>query len=334
MKKLINDPRRVVADSARGFGLAHSGLVRVNEDPLYIVRAAGVTPGKVGLLSGGGSGHEPLHAGFVGPGMLDAAVPGAMFSSPPPMPILEATRAVDGGAGVVHLIKNYTGDVLNFEAAAELAEAEGIDTRSVLIADDVALEHAAGMTGRRGVAGALLVEKIAGAAAEAGEGLDTVARIARYVAGQVRSMGVALRAPTVPHAGRPSFDLGEDEVEIGIGIHGEPGRERVRLGTAAEITQRLIVPVISDLNLRNGEEALLLVNGMGGTPLSELYVLYAEARDLLDRRGIRVIRSLVGNFVTSLEMQGASISVLRMSETLTRWWDAPVDTVSLRSPLR
>lgn len=330
MKKLINDPQDVVVESVEGFGLAHADLVQVHRDPLFVARAGGGVPGKVGLVSGGGSGHEPLHAGFVGVGMLDAAVPGAVFTSPTPDQIAPAVAAADGGAGVLTIVKNYTGDVLNFETAAELAEADGVSVRSVLVNDDVAVEDSLYTAGRRGVAGTVAVEKIAGAAAERGDDLDAVAAVAERVVANVRSMGVALTACTVPHAGRPSFDLPEDEIEVGIGIHGEPGRRRVPLTGADEITQMLLAPVVDDLGLRGGEQVLLLVNGMGGTPASELYVVYRRARALLSERGVEVTRSLVGNYVTSLEMQGASVTVLRLDDELTALWDAPVHTAALR----
>ncbi|QCB93997.1 dihydroxyacetone kinase subunit DhaK [Cellulomonas shaoxiangyii] len=330
MKKLINDPQDVVVESVRGFGLAHADLVRVHHDPLFVARAGGAVPGKVGLVSGGGSGHEPLHAGFVGVGMLDAAVPGAMFTSPTPDQVAPAVAAADSGAGVLTIVKNYTGDVLNFETAAELAEADGVTVRSVLVDDDVAVENSLYTAGRRGVAGTVAVEKIAGAAAERGDDLDAVTAVAERVVANVRSMGVALTACTVPHAGRPSFDLADDEIELGIGIHGEPGRRRVPLASADEITGMLLTPVVEDLGLTGGERVLLLVNGMGGTPASELYVVYGRARALLAERGVEVTRSLVGNYVTSLEMQGASVTVLRLDDELTALWDAPVNTAALR----
>ena len=330
MKKLINDPRSVVAESVQGFGLAHAGLVTVNEDPAYITRKDAPVAGKVGLVSGGGSGHEPLHAGFVGQGMLDAAVPGAVFTSPTPDQILPATLAANSGAGVVHIVKNYTGDVLNFETAAELAEAEGVSVRTVLVNDDVAVEDSLYTAGRRGVGGTVLVEKIAGAAAERGDDLDAVAGIAERVNANVRTMGVALSACTVPHAGSPSFDLAEDEIEIGIGIHGEPGRHRLPLESADRITDRLLEPVLDDLKVTAGDNVLLFVNGMGGTPLSELYIVYRRAAQVLAERGATVERSLVGNYITALEMQGCSISVLRLDGELTGLWDAPVRTAALR----
>ena len=330
MKKLINDPRSVVDESVQGFGLAHADLVTVSADPTFITRKDAPVSGKVGLVSGGGSGHEPLHAGYVGKGMLDAALPGAVFTSPTPDQILPATLAVDSGAGVVHIVKNYTGDVLNFETAAELAEAEGISVRTVLVNDDVAVEDSLYTAGRRGVGGTVLVEKIAGAAAERGDDLDAVAAIGDRVNANVRTMGVALSACTVPHAGTPSFDLNEDEVEIGIGIHGEPGRHRIPLESADGITDRLLEPVLADLGITSGDKVLLFVNGMGGTPMSELYIVYRRAVQVLADRGAAVERSLVGNYITALEMQGCSISVLRLDEELTELWDAPVHTAALR----
>lgn len=330
MKKLINDPRAMVDESVDGFGMAHAELVTVNAEPRFIIRRDAPVAGKVGLVSGGGSGHEPLHAGFVGPGMLDAAVPGAVFTSPTPDQILPATQAADSGAGVVHIVKNYTGDVLNFETAAELAGAEGVQVRTVLVNDDVAVEDSLYTAGRRGVGGTVLVEKIAGAAAERGDNLDEVAAIGDRVNTNVRSMGVALSACTVPHAGSPSFDLEENEVEIGIGIHGEPGRHKIPLENADAITDRLLEPVLGDLGIAAGDKVLLFVNGMGGTPLSELYIVYRRAAAVIADWGATVERSLVGNYITALEMQGCSISVLRLDDELTGLWDAPVHTAALR----
>jgi dihydroxyacetone kinase-like protein len=330
MKKLINDPKAVVSEALQGLAAAHSDLVTVHTDPDYIVRAGGPRSGKVGLVSGGGSGHEPLHGGFVGEGMLDAAVPGPVFTSPTPDPIVAATLAVDGGAGVLHIVKNYTGDVLNFETAAELAEAEGATVRSVIVDDDVAVKDSLYTAGRRGVAGTVLVEKIAGAAAERGDDLDAVAAIATRVNAQARSMGVALTPSTVPHAGEPSFTLADDEVEIGIGIHGEPGRERIPLEPADGIVDRLLGPILEDLPFESGDRVLLFVNGMGGTPQIELYIVFRRAAQVLAERGIEVARSLVGNYVTSLEMQGVSITLLRLDDEFVELWDAPVNTIALR----
>jgi len=330
MKKLINDPRAVVDESVAGFAAAHPDLVAVSIDPLFIVRVGAPVSGKVGIVSGGGSGHEPLHGGFVGFGMLDAAVPGPVFTSPTPDPILAATKAVDGGAGVLHIVKNYTGDVLNFETAADLADAEGIEVRSVIVNDDVAVKDSLYTAGRRGVAGTVLVEKIAGAAAERGDDLAAVAAVAERVIGQVRTMGVALTPCIVPHAGEPSFTLGEDEIEIGIGIHGEPGRERISLEPADAIVDRLLGPILEDLPFESGDQVLLMVNGMGGTPQVELYIVFRHAAEVLAARGIEVTRTLVGNYTTSLEMQGASITVLKLDDELAGLWDAPVQTAALR----
>jgi dihydroxyacetone kinase-like protein len=330
MKKLINDPKNVVDEAAAGFAAAHSDIVTVVFDPIYILRADAPVSGKVALISGGGSGHEPLHGGFVGFGMLDAAVPGPVFTSPTPDPILAAALAADGGAGVLQIVKNYTGDVLNFETAADLAEAEGVTVRTVIINDDVAVKDSLYTAGRRGVAGTVLVEKIAGAAAQRGDSLDQVADIATRVNAQTRSMGVALTPCVVPHAGEPSFTLADDEIEIGIGIHGEPGRERIRLEPADQIVDRLLGPILEDLPFADGDDVLLLVNGMGGTPQVELYIVFRRAAEVLAERGITVKRSLVGNFVTSLEMQGASLTLLKLDNELEELWDAPVQTAALR----
>lgn len=330
MKKLINDPRAVVDESVEGFGMAHADIVDVHPDPKFVVRKAAPVAGKVALVSGGGSGHEPLHAGFVGLGMLDAAVPGAVFTSPTPDQIIPATVAVDSGAGVVHIVKNYTGDVLNFETAAEMAQAEGVRVRSVLVNDDVAVEDSLYTAGRRGVGGTVLVEKIAGGSAQRGDDLDAVTAMAERVVANVRTMGVALSGCTVPHAGTPSFELADDEIEIGIGIHGEPGRHRIPMESADAITDRLLEPVLEDLGIASGDQVLLFVNGMGGTPQSELYIVYRRAAQVLAERGATVERSLVGNYVTSLEMQGCSVSVLRLDDEMTRLWDAPVHTAALR----
>lgn len=330
MKKLLNDPENAVTESLEGFALVHPDLIEVHHAPDFVTRAGGAVAGKVGLVSGGGSGHEPLHAGFVGAGMLDAAVPGAMFTSPTPDQIAPAIQAADSGAGVLVIVKNYTGDVLNFETAAELADADGVRVESVIVNDDVAVEDSLYTAGRRGVAGTLAVEKIAGAAAERGYDLAAVKAVAEKVIANVRSMGVALTACTVPHVGKPSFDLSDNEVEIGIGIHGEPGRRRVPAASADEVTGLLLNPVADDLGLSGGESVLLFVNGMGGTPSAELYVVYRQARKLLESRGVSVTRSLVGNYVTSLEMQGASVTVLRLDDELTALWDAPVHTTALR----
>ncbi|WP_026371014.1 dihydroxyacetone kinase subunit DhaK [Kallotenue papyrolyticum] len=330
MKKLINSPETVVRDALEGMAAAHPDLIRVHFDPDYIVRADAPVQGKVAIVSGGGSGHEPMHGGFVGRGMLDAACPGAIFTSPVPDQMLEATRAVNGGAGVLHIVKNYTGDVMNFEMAAELAQAEGIEVASVIINDDVAVQDSLYTAGRRGVGTTVLAEKICGGAAEAGLSLAEVKRICEKVNAQGRSMGMALTSCIVPAKGSPTFELGEDEMEIGIGIHGEPGRERRKLATAAEIVRMLAEPVLDDLPFRSGDEVLAFVNGMGGTPLIELYIVYNELAKLCRERGITISRNLIGNYITSLEMAGTSITLLKLDDELKRFWDAPVHTPALR----
>lgn len=330
MKKLINDPADVVAESLRGFAAAHADLVRVNADPAYVVRADAPVKGKVGILSGGGSGHEPMHGGFVGRGMLDVACPGEVFTSPTPDQMLEATKAVDGGAGVLHIVKNYTGDILNFEMAADLAREEGIEVEAVITNDDVAVQDSLYTAGRRGVGVTVLAEKIVGAAAEEGQDLAAVAELCRRVNAEGRTMGMALTSCTVPAAGKPTFELGEQEMEIGIGIHGEPGRERLPLASAKEIVERLAGPVIDDLPFTSGDRVLAFVNGMGGTPQIELYLVYNELAQLLEARGITIARNLVGSYITSLEMAGCSITLLRLDDELIRLWDAPVLTAGLR----
>ncbi len=329
MKKLINSPDTVVDDALIGVVAAHGDLVRVIE-PNVVVRADAPKAGKVGVLSGGGSGHEPMHGGFVGMGMLDAACPGAVFTSPVPDQMLAATKAVDGGAGVLHIVKNYTGDIMNFELAAEMARAEGIEVTSVVIADDVAVKDSLYTAGRRGVGGTVLAEKIVGAAAEAGADLATVTALCQKVQDNVRSMGMALTSCTVPAAGKPTFELGDDEMEIGVGIHGEPGRTRMKITSAAEITSMLATPILDDLPFVSGDKVLAFVNGMGGTPLIELYVVFAELKKILDGRGITIARNLIGNYITSLEMAGCSITLLRLDDELTKYWDAPVNTPGLR----
>lgn len=330
MKKIINDPATVVDEALDGMAAAHGDLLTLHRNPTFVTRADGPIVGKVALVSGGGSGHEPLHVGYVGAGMLDAAVPGAMFTSPTPDQILDATTAVDGGAGVLHIVKNYTGDVLNFEMAAELAAAEGLQVSAVVVDDDVAVQDSTWTAGRRGVGGTVLLEKIAGSAAARGSDLATVTAIATRVNANVRSMGMALRACTVPHSGEPSFNLAEDEMEIGIGIHGEPGRETRKLAPADEIVEILLSTIVEDLPFRGGDRTLLFVNGMGGTPEVELYLAYNSARKYLAAKGIEVTRSLVGNYITALEMQGMSITLLRLDDEFVELWDAPVHTVALR----
>jgi phosphoenolpyruvate---glycerone phosphotransferase subunit DhaK len=329
VKKIINDPADVVAESLRGMAAAYPELLRVRTDPAVVVRADAPVPGKVAVVSGGGSGHEPLHSGFVGAGMLSAAVPGAVFTSPTPDAVQAAINETDGGAGALLVVKNYTGDVLNFETAAELAGADGIDVRSVIVDDDVAVKDSTHTAGRRGVGGTVMVEKIVGAAADRGADLDTCEELAKRVVSRVRSMGMAVTAPTVPHAGQPSFDLAADEMEIGIGIHGEPGRARVPLTSADDIVRRLLDPIIEDLPFTAGDDVLLFTNSMGGTPLLELYLAHGIAERLLAERGINVRRRLVGPYITSLEMQGMSLTLLKLDDELTELWDAPVHTAAL-----
>jgi len=329
MKKLINSPDRVVDEALAGMAAAHPDLVRI-EEPNIVVRKDAPRQGKVGVISGGGSGHEPMHGGFVGMGMLDAACPGAVFTSPVPDQMLAATKAVSGGSGVLHIVKNYTGDVMNFEIAAELAEAEGIQVKAVVIADDVAVKDSLYTAGRRGVGGTVLAEKIVGAAAEGGADLETVANLCQKVQDNVRSMGMALTSCIVPAAGKPTFDIGDDEMEIGIGIHGEPGRRREKLAQADDIVEMLVGPILDEGIYNKGDNVLAFVNGMGGTPLVELYVVFRKVSEILGGRGIGIARSLVGSYITSLEMAGTSITLLKLDDELTRLWDAPVHTPALR----
>jgi len=327
VKKLINAADEVLVDALAGVAAAHPSL-SVNVEERYITRAGGPTPGKVSLVSGGGSGHEPLHGGYVGYGMLDAACPGEVFTSPVPDQILAATKAVDGGAGVLHIVKNYTGDVLNFQMAAELADDEGVRVEAVVVNDDVAVENSTWTAGRRGTGATVFVEKIVGAAAERGADLATAAALAREVNDRSRSFGVALSACTVPAAGKPGFELAEDEIELGVGIHGEPGRARGRLVPAKEIAAVALDAIHTDAPISG--EVLVMVNGLGGTPLIELYVVFAAVADWLGARGVTITRSLVGNYITSLEMAGASITVCRLTPELADLWDAPVQTPALR----
>ncbi|GAA1661701.1 dihydroxyacetone kinase subunit DhaK [Fodinicola feengrottensis] len=334
MKKLINDPADVVKEALAGFAAAHP-QIRVDHTHRIVYRAEPARLGKVAVVSGGGSGHEPMHIGFVGAGMLDAACAGEIFTSPVPDQMLVATQQVDNGAGVLHIVKNYTGDVLNFEMAGELATAlsgagNEIQVETVRTDDDVAVQDSLYTAGRRGVGVTVLVEKIAGAGAEQGRPLAEVAAIARRVNENGRSLGVALTSCTVPTAGRPTFELADDEMEVGIGIHGEPGRRREPHATAAEIAELLVEPVVADLPLRRGDTVLAFLNGMGGTPLIEIYLMYGEISRILAARGLTVARSLVGPYVTSLEMAGCSLTLLRLDDELLSLWDAPVTTPALR----
>jgi phosphoenolpyruvate---glycerone phosphotransferase subunit DhaK len=324
MKKLINSPETVLAEALDGFAAAHADIVTLGEERKF-VRRIRLTPSKVALVSGGGSGHEPLHAGFVGLGMLDAACPGQVFTSPTPDQMIAAAEAVDGGAGVLFIVKNYEGDVMNFDMAAEMA---GREIMKVVTDDDLAVETSTFSTGRRGVAGALIVERIVGAAAEEGRSLADLKALGDRVNAATRSMGVALTSCTVPAAGKPTFTLGDDEMEMGVGIHGEPGRRRVKLASADAITEEMTTAIAGDLG-RTGD-AILLVNGFGGTPAMELYLMYHAARTRLEKRGFAIRRSLVGNYVTSLEMAGCSITVSLIEDALAKLWDAPVHTAALR----
>jgi dihydroxyacetone kinase-like protein len=330
MKKLINAPDAVVREALEGMEAAHGDRLRIGYDPYFVVRADAPVQGKVGIVSGGGSGHEPMHGGFVGRGMLDAACPGEVFTSPTPDQMLEATKAVDGGAGVLHIVKNYTGDVMNFDMAADLGRGDGIEVEAVVTNDDVAVEDSLYTAGRRGVGITVIAEKICGAAAEGGASLSEVAEICRRVNGEGRSMGMALTPCVTPGSGEPSFTLADDEMEIGIGIHGEPGRYREKLAPAHDVVDRLATAIVEDLPYESGDSVLAFVNGMGGTPLVELYIVYRELHNFLEARGITIARNLIGNYITSLEMAGCSITLLKLDDELTRLWDAPVDTPALR----
>jgi len=354
MKKLINAVDDVVREQLEGLAIAHPDMVKVNLDPKYVYRADAPVKGKVAVISGGGSGHEPMHGGFVGMGMLDAACPGEIFTSPTPDQMHEAAKAVHGGAGVLYIVKNYSGDVMNFEMASELAFAEGIHVQNILIDDDVAVKDSLYTQGRRGVGTTVLAEKICGGAAEAGYDLKKLSDLCRKVNVNGRSMGMALTSCTVPAKGEPTFDLPEDEMEIGIGIHGEPGRERMKAKTADEITEMLALGIIEDkaysrtvreLDLEKGEwvdveltdppfqsgdEILAFVNSMGGTPLSELYAVYRKLAEICEGKGLKIVRNLIGPYITSLEMQGASITLLKVDDEILKFWDAPVKTPGLR----
>jgi phosphoenolpyruvate---glycerone phosphotransferase subunit DhaK len=329
VKKFLNDPEAVVSESLAGLGAAHPTVLTVDLEHRIVLRRDRPVKGKVAVLSGGGAGHEPLHGGFVGFGMLDAACPGAIFTSPSPDQILAATKAVAGDSGVVYIVKNYTGDVMNFRLAAELAEEEGIAVESVLIDDDVATEDSLNTVGRRGTGVTVLAEKMAGARAEAGGSLAEVAAVARHVNAQGRSFGVALTSCAIPATRTPTFELGLDEMEFGVGIHGEAGRRREKLGSAAGIVRKMTDAILEHLKPEGTPELLALVSGLGGTPLIELYLIYNELTKHLAKLGLRVARSLVGNYVTSLEMAGVSITLLKLDQELTELWDAPVHTPPL-----
>lgn len=353
MKKLINKPEDFVRESLAGMAIAHSDLIKVDFDPTFVYRTDAPTQGKVAIISGGGSGHEPMHAGFVGRGMLDAACPGEVFTSPTPDQMLAAAQKVDGGAGILYIVKNYSGDVMNFEMATELARGEGIRVLNILIDDDVAVKDSLYTQGRRGVGTTILAEKICGAAAEQGDDLQQVADLCRRVNLHGRSLGIALSSCTVPAKGSPTFELGDREIELGIGIHGEPGRERTAIKTVDEITEILARTIIDDpaysrilrewdetkgewvevelisSPLQKGDRLLAFVNSMGGTPISELYLVYRKLAEICEQQGLQIVRNLIGPYVTSLDMQGCSITLLKLDDEMIRLWDAPVKTPSL-----
>ncbi|MBD2570354.1 dihydroxyacetone kinase subunit DhaK [Anabaena lutea] len=354
MKKLINQPEDFVRESLEGMAVAHGDLIKVNYEPTFVYRADAPMQGKVAIISGGGSGHEPMHAGFVGEGMLDAACPGEVFTSPTPDQMLAAAQQVDGGAGILYIVKNYSGDLMNFEMATELARSEGIRTLNIIIDDDVAVKDSLYTQGRRGVGTTVLAEKICGAAAKQGYDLQQLASLCRKVNLHGRSVGVALSSCTVPMKGTPTFALGDDEIELGIGIHGEPGRERVAMKSVDEITEILVNSLTDDtaysrtvrewneatdrwvdvelLNkpLQKGDRILAFVNSMGGTPISELYLVYRKLAEICEQQGLQIVRNLIGPYITSLEMQGCSITLLKLDDEMLRLWDAPVKTPSLR----
>lgn len=329
MKKLINNPDGVLADSLVGVAAAHPEL-RVDHVNRIVYRGTPTREGKVAVISGGGAGHEPLHGGFVGFGMLDAAIAGELFTSPTPDQVQEATKVADGGAGVLHIVKNYTGDVMNFEMAAELAEADtGVAVETVVTNDDVAVEDSTWTAGRRGVGVTVLLEKIVGAAAEESRDLASIATLARHINDNGRSMGMALTSCTVASAGKPTFEIPDDMMEMGVGIHGEPGRHRVALAEASAIAQQLVEPILHDLDFTTGP-TIVMLNGMGGTPLIELYLMYGEVARILEKSGVSVARTLVGNYITSLDMAGCSVTLLRADDDILKLWDAPVNTAGLR----
>lgn len=353
MKKLINAVEDVVTEQLEGMAVAHPDILKVHFEPNYVYRADAPVAGKVALVSGGGSGHEPMHGGFVGMGMLDGACPGEVFTSPTPDQMYECAKAVDSGEGVLFIVKNYTGDVLNFEMAAEMAYADGIKVQSILIDDDAAVKDSLYTAGRRGVGTTVLAEKIVGGAAEDGYSLDQCADLCRKVNQYGRSMGMALTSCIVPAAGKPTFELGEDEMEIGIGIHGEPGRERYKIKTADEITEMMALAIIEDeaytrtvrewnnedgewfdLELtdepfQSGDQIIAFVNSMGGTPVSELYAVYRKLAQICEDKGLTIVRNFIGPYITSLEMQGFSLTLLKADDEILKYWDAPVNTPGL-----
>ena len=326
MKKIINDSNLVVEDMLKGMVAAHPEYIKKLENADVLVRVNSPVEGKVALVSGGGSGHEPAHGGYVGKGMLDAAIAGAVFTSPTPDQVYEAIKAVDSGKGVLLVIKNYTGDVMNFEMAKEMAEMEGINVATVVVNDDVAVENSTYTAGRRGIAGTVFVHKIAGAKAETGASLEEVTGVAEKVIANVRSMGMSISSCIVPAAGKPNFTLGETEMEIGMGIHGEPGTHREEIKTADEITEHLMGKILEDIELNGGEEVAVMVNGLSSTPLMELYIVNKKVNEILQAKGVKIHKTFVGEFMTSLEMAGFSITVLKLDSELKELLDAPANT--------
>ncbi len=327
MKKFINNVEDVLTESLSGFALAHSDIIRVNLNPNFITRVEKAKSGKVSLISGGGSGHEPLNSGSVGFGMLDAACPGQVFTSPTPDQMIAAAEAVDNGSGILFIVLNYSGDLMNFEMASEML---GIENMSVIVNDDVAVEDSTYTSGRRGVAGTLIVDKVVGSAAEAGASLTECKELGDHTNKMIGSMGIAFTSCTVPAAGKPTFEIGHDEMEIGVGIHGEPGRRREKAKRADEIARELVDTILEDLKPDNNDEVLLHINGFGGTPLLELYLLFNSAANELEKNRVKISRSLVGNYTTSLEMAGASITICKLDDQIIKHWDSPVHTAALR----
>ncbi|AJH00048.1 MULTISPECIES: dihydroxyacetone kinase subunit DhaK [Clostridium] len=330
MKKIINDANLVLEDMLKGMVAAHPEYIKKLENADVLVRVDSPIDGKVALVSGGGSGHEPAHGGYVGKGMLDAAVAGAVFTSPTPDQVYEAIKAVDSGKGVLLVIKNYTGDVMNFEMAKDMAEMEGINVKTVVVNDDVAVENSTYTAGRRGIAGTVFIHKIAGAKAETGASLEEVTRVAEKVISNVRSMGMAISSCIVPAAGKPNFTLGENEMEIGMGIHGEPGTHREEIKTADEITEHLMSKILEDIKLSSGEEVAVMVNGLSSTPLMELYIVNKKVNEILEEKGVKIHKTFVGEFMTSLEMAGFSITVLKLDSELKELLDAPANTPAFK----
>lgn len=330
MKKIINNPELVVEDMLSGMVAAHPDYVRKLENATVLVRANSPVQGKVALVSGGGSGHEPSHGGYVGKGMLDGAVAGAVFTSPTPDQVYEAIKAVDSGNGVLLVIKNYTGDVMNFEMAKDMAEMEGIQVSTVVVNDDVAVENSTYTAGRRGIAGTVFIHKLAGAKAETGASLEEVTRVAEKVIDNVRSMGISISSCIVPAAGKPNFTLAENEMEIGMGIHGEPGTHREEIKTSDEITEHLVNKILDDMHLEDGTEVAVMVNGLCSTPLMELYIVNKKVNEMLTEKGIKIHKTFVGEFMTSLEMAGFSVTLLKLDDELKELLDAPADTPALR----